>query len=132
MNSLVCNLLLIHILSWLFLQQLHILARNETRVIPCLAEGVGFEPTFAKGENGFQDRHHKPLGHPSELKAKGETASSPKCQAHSGDKKIHSLPIMSFCSIVKLQADLAQPHNIIAASQTNFHVTPTTLRYHRQ
>jgi hypothetical protein len=31
-----------------------------------LAEGVGFEPTFAqKDENGFQDRHHKPLGHPS-------------------------------------------------------------------
>ena len=30
-----------------------------------LAEGVGFEPTFAKGENGFQDRHHRPLGHPS-------------------------------------------------------------------
>jgi hypothetical protein len=33
-----------------------------------MAEGVGFEPTFAKkGENGFQDRHHKPLGHPSQL-----------------------------------------------------------------
>jgi hypothetical protein len=33
-----------------------------------MAEGVGFEPTFAKkDENGFQDRHHKPLGHPSWL-----------------------------------------------------------------
>ncbi len=29
---------------------------------------MGFEPTFAKkGESGFQDRHHKPLGHPSWL-----------------------------------------------------------------
>jgi hypothetical protein len=30
-----------------------------------LAEGVGFEPTFVKDENGFQDRRHRPLGHPS-------------------------------------------------------------------
>jgi hypothetical protein len=31
-----------------------------------LAEGVGFEPTvLLSKDNGFQDRHHKPLGHPS-------------------------------------------------------------------
>ncbi len=34
-----------------------------------MAEGVGFEPTLAIDENGFQDRHLKPLGHPSGLEA---------------------------------------------------------------
>jgi hypothetical protein len=29
------------------------------------AEGVGFEPTSRKSGNGFQDRRHSPLGHPS-------------------------------------------------------------------
>lgn len=27
------------------------------------ARAVGFEPTVAHRHNGFQDRHHKPLGH---------------------------------------------------------------------
>ena len=26
-------------------------------------EKVGFEPTVATNHTGFQDRHHKPLGH---------------------------------------------------------------------
>ena len=42
---------------------------------------MGFEPTFAKSENGFQDRHHRPLGHPSITQVKSirkETASSQK------------------------------------------------------
>jgi hypothetical protein len=30
---------------------------------------MGFEPMFAKRENGFQDRHHQPLGHPSIIKS---------------------------------------------------------------
>ena len=35
-----------------------------------VAEGVGFEPTVpVSRNNGFQDRHHKPLGHPSVLSA---------------------------------------------------------------
>ncbi len=30
-----------------------------------VAEGEGFEPPVPVGHNGFQDRHLKPLGHPS-------------------------------------------------------------------
>jgi hypothetical protein len=38
--------------------------RPSLRIIICLAEGVGFEPTELS-LNGFQDRRLKPLGHPS-------------------------------------------------------------------
>lgn len=33
-----------------------------------MAEGVGFEPTDTRGINGFQDRRHRPLSHPSAVK----------------------------------------------------------------
>ena len=36
-----------------------------------MAEGVGFEPTIPRGDSGFQDRRHRPLGHPSATDKKG-------------------------------------------------------------
>jgi hypothetical protein len=58
-----------------------IVGREQSLQTPnsVLAEGVGFEPTFAKkGENGFQDRHHKPLGHPSQF---ADSTSKQRLQA---------------------------------------------------
>ncbi len=37
-----------------------------SRYLPIMAEGAGFEPANLS-VNGFQDRRHRPLGHPSEL-----------------------------------------------------------------
>jgi hypothetical protein len=43
---------------------------NINTIFIILAEGVGFEPTELS-LNGFQDRHLKPLGHPSIFLAEG-------------------------------------------------------------
>lgn len=46
---------------------MHLLSTRLVDVIAVgtatLAEMVGFEPTDVVSINGFQDRHHKPLGH---------------------------------------------------------------------
>ena len=48
-------------------EQLHRRGHHCVRTPPRtgLAEGVGFEPTIPRGDSGFQDRRHRPLGHPS-------------------------------------------------------------------